>query len=90
MHKVNIFGRSAPDFRSTAEWTSIYFLKMTVGVNDMKRIQLAAQAVIDDVNSEDSAIIQAFGKGTNLLFKVIVWSGIPFLIWILSQFSELG
>ncbi|WP_197280094.1 hypothetical protein [Bacillus sp. FJAT-27251] len=56
----------------------------------MKVAQQAAQAVIQDVNSEESVIIEAFGKVTDMLFKIIMFSGLPFLIWVLFQFSRLN
>ncbi|WP_173427564.1 hypothetical protein [Mesobacillus campisalis] len=56
----------------------------------MKVAEQAAQAVIQDVNKEDSVIIEVFGKVTDMLFKIIVFSGLPFLIWVLIQFSRLN
>jgi late competence protein required for DNA uptake (superfamily II DNA/RNA helicase) len=63
---------------------------MNSGGKSMKVAQQAAQALIQDVNKEDSVIIEAFGKATDMLFKAIVFSGLPFLIWVLFQFSTLN
>jgi hypothetical protein len=52
---------------------------------DMGKIKLVAQAVTDDLNSEDSIMIGAMERGTDWLFKLILLLGVPYLIYVVSQ-----
>ncbi len=56
---------------------------------EMGKAKLVAQAFTQDLNSEESFIIDAIEKGTNWLFKLIVFLGIPFFIYVVSQFFRL-
>jgi hypothetical protein len=55
----------------------------------MGKINLIAQAVSDDLNSEDSVMIDVMEKGTDWLFKLIGFLGIPFVIYVVSQFFTI-
>jgi hypothetical protein len=50
------------------------------------KLKLVAQAITDDLNSEDSVMINGMEKGTDWLFKLILLLGVPFLIYVISQF----
>ncbi|MBY0096703.1 hypothetical protein [Mesobacillus maritimus] len=55
----------------------------------MSKVKLVAQAITEDLNSEDSMMIEMMEKGTDWLFKLIVFLGAPYLIYLLSQFFTI-
>ncbi|WP_404328971.1 hypothetical protein [Mesobacillus maritimus] len=55
----------------------------------MGKVKLVAQAVTEDLNSEDSVLIDVMEKGTDWLFKLIVFLGVPYLIYVVSQFFTI-
>ncbi|MBM4762006.1 hypothetical protein [Bacillus sp. B15-48] len=55
----------------------------------MEAIKLVARAITQDLNREESNVIEAIGKGTEFLFKFILFLGIPFFLFVLSQFFKL-
>ncbi|EIJ78538.1 hypothetical protein PB1_13309 [Bacillus methanolicus PB1] len=44
----------------------------------------------EDVNHEDSILIAAFGKMTDLLFKITILLGLPFLFYVFIKFHSLS
>jgi hypothetical protein len=55
----------------------------------MEKLKLVAHAVTEDLNCEESMIIEIFRKGTDWLFKVILVLGIPFFLFVIGQFLGL-
>lgn len=55
----------------------------------MGKVKLIAQAVTEDLNSEDSFMINVMEKGTDWLFKLILFLGVPFMIYVLSEFFTI-
>lgn len=55
----------------------------------MEKVKLVAQVVTEDLNSEDSILIDVMEKGTDWLFKLIVLLGVPYLIYVVSQFFTI-
>lgn len=53
----------------------------------MKTIGTLAEMFVADVNKENSVIVEFFGSIVNSLFKVIQVAGIPFLVYVLLEFS---
>ena len=56
---------------------------------EMGKAKLVAQAFTKDLNSEESIIIDVIEKGTDWLFRLIVFLGIPYLIYVVSQFFTI-
>jgi len=54
----------------------------------MEKIKYATQVMIEDVNSEESIIIKAFENWTSWLFKLILFMGLPFFLFVISQFIQ--
>ncbi|MGM0899692.1 MAG: hypothetical protein ACQEXB_01000 [Bacillota bacterium] len=55
----------------------------------MGKVKLVTQAVTEDLNSEDSVLIDVMEKGTDWLFKLIVFLGVPYLFYVVSQFFTI-
>lgn len=55
----------------------------------MEKVKAAFQTFVEDINSEESTIIEAFGLITNWLFKLILFLGVPFFIFVFGQFIRL-
>jgi hypothetical protein len=55
----------------------------------MERLGNLAAMFVEDVNKEDSMIIELFGTFVNFLFKILLWAGIPFLVYVLLEFAGL-
>ncbi|MBT2662463.1 hypothetical protein [Bacillus sp. ISL-45] len=53
----------------------------------MERLGILAAMFVDDVNKEDSMIIELFGTIVYILFKILLWAGIPFLAYVLLEFA---
>ncbi|MCM3588026.1 hypothetical protein M3182_20180 [Mesobacillus maritimus] len=51
----------------------------------MDKFKLVVQTMTEDLNSEDSLLIGALGKGTDWLFKIILLFGVPFIIYVLLE-----
>lgn len=56
----------------------------------MGKITLFFNGFRDDINKEDSVVVKYFGGMTNLLFLAIKWLGIPFFVYTILQFINLG
>ncbi|WP_157452477.1 hypothetical protein [Bacillus sp. J33] len=52
----------------------------------MTSISKLAALIKEDVNSEESLIVNLYSNLLNGLYKLIVWFGVPFLIFILVSF----
>lgn len=55
----------------------------------MQRLGILAEMFVEDVNSEDSVVVELFGNIVNFLFKVFQFAGIPFLVYVLLEFAGL-
>ncbi|WP_274854725.1 hypothetical protein [Bacillus methanolicus] len=55
----------------------------------MARLRDLTEKFREDVNQEDSKLIEAFGKITDLLFKFTILLGLPFLCYVFIQFHSL-
>ena len=55
----------------------------------MEKMAAFAELFVEDVNKEDSMIIELFGNIVNFLFKTLQWAGIPFVIYVLFEFAGL-
>lgn len=55
----------------------------------MERLGILAAIFVEDVNKEDSMVIELFGTIVNSLFKILLWAGIPFLVFVLLEFAGL-
>lgn len=55
----------------------------------MERLGNLAGIFIEDVNKEDSAILDLFDMILNFLFKTILVAGVPFFLYVLIQFAGL-
>lgn len=47
-----------------------------------------AERFVEDVNNEESMIIELFGTIVNFLFKSLLWAGTPFVVYVLLEFAE--
>jgi hypothetical protein len=56
----------------------------------MGKITLLFNDLRDDINKEDSVVVTYLGDLTNLLFLAIKWLGIPFFLYTIIQFINLG
>ena len=55
----------------------------------MERLGNLAEMFVEDMNKENSMVVELFGNVVNFLFKAIVVSGIPFLAYVLFEFAGL-
>jgi hypothetical protein len=55
----------------------------------MTTIQSLIAEFIEDVNREDSHFLHYCENLTNFLFFIIKWGGIPFIVYVLFEFSRL-
>jgi len=55
----------------------------------MERLGNLAEMFVEDVNKEDSAVLDLFDNMLNILFKLICAAGIPFLLYVMLQFANL-
>lgn len=55
----------------------------------MEKLSTLAEMFVEDVNKEDSMIVNLFGGIVNTLFKGFVVAGIPFLLYVLVEFAGL-
>lgn len=55
----------------------------------MERLGNLAEMFVEDVNKENSMVVELFGNVVNFLFKAILVSGIPFLAYVLFEFAGL-
>jgi hypothetical protein len=55
----------------------------------MKRLITFTGMFVEDVNKEDSVIIDLFGNILNFLFKMFLVVGVPFFIYVLLKFAGL-
>jgi hypothetical protein len=53
----------------------------------MERLGSLAELFIEDVNQENSMVVELFGNIVNFLFKAVLVSGIPFLAYVLFEFA---
>ncbi|ESU30165.1 hypothetical protein G3A_23220 [Bacillus sp. 17376] len=53
----------------------------------MERLGILAEMFVEDVNKEDSMVIELFDTIVNFLFKVFQLTGIPFLVYVLLEFA---
>ncbi|PWW30201.1 hypothetical protein DFO73_10383 [Cytobacillus oceanisediminis] len=51
----------------------------------MSSISRLAALIKEDVNNEESSIISLYGKLLNGWYKLVVWFGIPFMVYILMS-----
>ena len=56
----------------------------------MNKLKVVAHAVTEDLNSKESSIIEAFGKGTDWLFKFILFLGTPFFLYVIFHFFKIS
>ena len=47
------------------------------------------EAINHDLNEEDGVIIQFFGQFTEMIFKLLMMAGVPFLIYLFIQFLRI-
>jgi hypothetical protein len=55
----------------------------------MERLGILAGMFIEDVNKEESMVVELFGNIVSTLFKVFLLAGIPFLFYVMLQFIGL-
>lgn len=55
----------------------------------MQKIKLVAQSITEDLNSDESTLIETMEKGTDWLFKLVLFLGVPFFAYVMSQFLQL-
>jgi hypothetical protein len=55
----------------------------------MERLNTFAGMFLEDVNKEDSVIIELFGNIVNFLFNMFLAVGVPFSIYVLLKFACL-
>lgn len=53
----------------------------------MEKVNTFAGMFLEDVNKEDSVIIELFGNIVNFLFKTFLAVGVPFSIYVLLKFN---
>lgn len=49
----------------------------------MTSISRLAAIIKEDVNSEDSSIINLYSKLLNGWYKLVIWFGVPFMAYVL-------
>jgi hypothetical protein len=57
---------------------------------EMEKIAQMVEIIVDDVNNEESTILLSFEKILHGLFKIILFAGIPFLIYIFMSMDKLS
>jgi hypothetical protein len=55
----------------------------------MERLNTFAEMFVEDVNKEDSVIIDLFGNIVNFLFKLVLAVSLPGSIYVLLKFTGL-
>lgn len=55
----------------------------------MTNLQMKLEAFIEDVNQEESRTLQVFENILNMMFFLVKWAGIPFICYLLYEFSRL-
>ncbi|MEH7441541.1 hypothetical protein V7201_04310 [Bacillus sp. JJ1122] len=55
----------------------------------MERLGTLAEMFVEDVNKDDSAVLELFENILNFLYKFLLVAGIPFLLYVLLQFFNL-
>jgi len=60
-----------------------------IGGMIMNNLLKIAVAIKEDVNKEESIIISQYSKCLTNIINIILWFGIPFLIYIILQFIQL-
>lgn len=55
----------------------------------MERLGTLAEMFVEDVNKDDSAVLELFESILNFLFNIFLVTGIPFLLYVLLQFFNL-
>lgn len=55
----------------------------------MQQLKVVAQSIADDLNNEESILIEMMEKGTDWLFKLVLFLGVPFFFYVISQFLQL-
>jgi hypothetical protein len=64
----------------------MFFKKNVLGEETkMSSISRLAALIKEDVNNEESSIISLYGKLLNGWYKLVVWFGIPFMVYILMS-----
>ncbi|MBS4190894.1 hypothetical protein KHA94_11940 [Bacillus sp. FJAT-49705] len=54
----------------------------------MTKLSSLAAVISEDLNKEESLIIQFYGQFLNGLYKVVLWFGIPYIVFLLIQFNK--
>ncbi|MBY0122735.1 hypothetical protein [Bacillus sp. S/N-304-OC-R1] len=54
------------------------------------KISSLAAAIKEDVNQDDSVIINSFGKILNVLFKFTLFLCVPYMAYLLFLFYQQG
>ncbi|KAF0826116.1 hypothetical protein ACOSZF_01830 [Cytobacillus firmus] len=49
----------------------------------MSSISRLAQLIKEDVNRDESSIVNLYSNLLNAWFKLVIWFGIPFLLYLL-------
>lgn len=57
---------------------------------EMTKVATIIETIINDVNKEESVILSIFHKMLQMNFKLIVFLGIPFLIYVIMKGQVLG
>ncbi|SEN79679.1 hypothetical protein SAMN05192533_12120 [Mesobacillus persicus] len=55
----------------------------------MQQLKVVAQSITDDLNSEESILIEMMEKGTDWLFKLVLFLGVPIFAYVSYQFLQL-
>lgn len=55
----------------------------------MEKLSNLAQCFVEDVNREDSSVIDLLGKLVDTLYTVFYLAGIPFFLYVLLQFARI-
>lgn len=55
----------------------------------MERLGALAEMFVKDLNKEESVVLELFENILDFLFKMILVAGIPFLLYVLLQFTNM-
>lgn len=54
----------------------------------MVKIRQMFEIIMEDINNEGSIVLFAYEKMLHILFKIILYLGIPFLIYIILTMEQ--
>ncbi len=55
----------------------------------MKRLSTLTAAIKEDVNNDESLILEQYDRLLKNMFVLILYLGIPFTIYLIFQFTQL-